>query len=746
MNKEARGLTAVEPTMRFVAVPDPDYYGEPKDLGSDRGNVALRAVWGAVYRNRFLIAAIIVVCALLGLAVALLSTPIYRATASIQIDQQSAKVLGTEDLEPTLSPLEAERFLQTQVDVIRSRSLAERVSKDLRLPEREEFLNIVGPAADQQKLREKVLTTLRDNLSVDLPRNSRVVRISFDSPSPHLSAEIANSFGKNHIVGNLQRRFDTSTYSRDFLQGQLAETKRRLEQSERAMIAYARGARLIDASGGISGADQTGPRSLTTSNLVQLNQSYSAAKSARIQAQQRWGQAQATPLMSLPEVLSNSTVQDLVQRRAELQAQMTEERQRRKEDHPAIIQARAEIEELDRQIGAHARSIRLSIRDQFLVAAKQEAALSGNVGQLKNETLAEQDRGVRYNILKREADTNRELYDGLLQRFKEISAAAGVTINNIAFVDEAEPPLGPIKPRPLINLILGGFGGLALALLLVAVREKIDDHIRSPEDVEEKLDAPLLGVIPKLSAKLVPRDLLLDPKSSLSEAYLATVTTLELSSDTEETKGSLLVSSSTQSEGKSTSALAIAKTYADLGRKVLLLDADLRRPNLHRLAGVEKGWGLTALLTGKKTLGEVVVKLKGERIDFIPAGRPPANPALLLSSNAFRNVIRELCRDYHVVVIDGPPVMGFADAPRLSELADHTVFVVQATQAHRGRAKTALKRLFVARARIAGVILTKYDPKKNGLGAYDSYSYDYKSIEGKKGSGVAPVHLGADSF
>jgi capsular exopolysaccharide synthesis family protein len=521
-----------------------------------------------------------------------------------------------------------------------------------------------------------------------------------------------------------------SAYSKQFLGGQLAEAKRRLEDSERAAMRYARSAGLIDASAGASHKIETGPKSLTTASLVELNDAYSAARAGRVQAQQRWQQAQATGAMNLPEVLSNPTVQQLSQRRAELQAQYQEETQRRQADHPAVQQLSAKIGEIDRQISGLAANIRSSIRDQFMVAQRQEAALRGNVSQLKSETLSEQDRGIQYNILRREVDTSREMYDGLLQRYKQVSAAAGIASNNVAIVDRAPPPVDPISPRALLNLLLATLAGLSLSLFAVFFRERFVNKIRDPEDVDRFLRAPVLGVVPLVLKGETPHQALADPRSPHCEAHNSIGTSLEFSSTTG-APSTLLVTSSRPAEGKSTTALSLAISFASGGKRVLLVDADLRRPSLHLLLSQENETGLVHLLTRAKDVHEVVQTTGVPNLYFIGSGPTPPNPAQLLSSETLGTLLSTLSRGYDVVIVDGPPVMGLADAPRLAAAAAGTIFVVEAGQVQERLAGRALQRLRSSHARILGVVLTKYDSKQRGYGTeydygYYGYGYDLK--------------------
>jgi succinoglycan biosynthesis transport protein ExoP len=708
---------------------------EADTFDEDRAGLDLRALWSALYRNRYLIAAVVAGALLIGLAATLLMTRIYRAEASVQIEQQAQRVLGTEDVEPSAILMDADRFLETNLDIIRSRYLAERVAQDMKLFGNQEFLTTMevatseedGPLDQRARQREAVLDTLSENLSVSLPRNSRIARIGFASPDPVLAARVANSFATNFITANLQRKFDTSSYARDFLSTQLAEAKQRLEGSERDMIAYARAAQLIDTSGGVVNEQQsTGPRSLTTSSLVQLNNAHSAAVANRIQRQQHWAQASVTPALSLPEVLANPAIQELVQQRAEQRAIYQQERQRRREEFPAVQQAAARIAELDRQVATVAESIKSGIRQQYQVALQQERELTGNIGRLKGDTLAEQDRSVRYNILKREADTNRQLYEALLQRYREVSAAAGVTANNISVLDRADVPTDPVSPRPIMNMALAGMMGLGLALFLVFLKERFDDVIRSPEDIEAKLGTAPLGVIPILKSGQTPAEALVEPRSVLSESYHALRTALELSSSSG-LPGTLLFTSSQQGEGKSTSAYATARDFARIGRKVLLLDADLRKPSMHKILGRPNESGLSNLLATQRNFDEVVQKDVEPGLDFVAAGRLPPNPAELLAAAPLEELLTTLGASYDLIIFDAPPVMGLSDAPLLASRVEGTVFVIEANRAHRGQAKIALRRLLSSQARVLGAVLTKYDSQTVGYGENYGYGYHYGS-------------------
>jgi capsular exopolysaccharide synthesis family protein len=694
-------------------------------------SIDLRAVWATIFRNRFVIIAILAAAIVIGVISVLVMPRIYQARASIQIDQQVAKVLGTEETEPLVSGVDADRFLQTQVDVLRSRAMSRRVAERLGLAANDRFLERMSgstvsatDAKDGSRI-DRVIDTLQRNLTIDMRRNSRVVGVYFTSRDPVLAAEIANSFASNYIEGNIQRKFSTSAYSRDFLQTQLGLAKGRLEESERQLIGYARSARLIDASaGGRPAAGMDGPRSLVTANLVQLNSAYAEAEAARLQALERWEQARKTPLMSLPEVLSNEALQRLTQKRAEDMARLNELRQRLKPDHPTVIQASSQLAALDQQIRTLAESIRDSIRNQYLTAERQHGALDRQVNSLKSATLAEQDRSVRYNILQREVDTNRQLYESLLQRYKEVSAESGIATNNVTVVDVAEAPRKPTSPRPLINLALATFGGLVLAMAYAFGREYFDDALRDPQEIERKLNLPVLGVVPERADS--PLEALEDSKSDIAEAYHTIRTAIELSS-TQGVPRSIVVTSSSKSEGKSTTSYALARDFAMLNRKVLIIDADLRRPSLHRLFNRQLAdRGLSSALARLHPVEESILPTAVDNLSFLPSGPLPPDPATLFAGAAISAMLTHLSTLFDVVIVDGPPVLALADATQLSSAGQATIFVAEAGSAHLGQVRNAVSRLQRAGGHLIGVIVTKYNARKAGYGyAYDYYRYRY---------------------
>jgi polysaccharide biosynthesis transport protein len=699
----------------------------------DTLKIDIRLIITIIKRNIYLIAAIFATMLLAGVAVTLLMTPRYTATASVQIDQEADRVLSTQDQEPNTAYQDADRFLQTQVDVLKSSALALRVANSMGLADNDKLFGIMKkplptpqPNIPADMLRkEAIVDLLSKNLGVNLPRNSRLALISFVSPDASFSAKVANAYANDYIEYNLERKYDSSSYARDFLSKQLNTAKDRLETSERALNAYARQAGLIktdDAATTTGAPPTTGTQSITVASLVQLNSAANDAQADLVAATQKWRTTSAEPLLNIPEVVSNQAIQALLSQRADMQANLQKELAIHQDQYPSVLNLRAQVAELDRQIQVVAQGIKQSIYGNYQIAQQRVAQLTQQVNQLKGATLSEQDRTVQYNILAREADTNRTMYDGLLQRFKEVSAEAGITNNNVMVVDEAQPPVLPSSPKLLLNLALAFVLGAILSAAAVFVREQMDDVVRGPEDVERKLGLSPLGIIPAVGTGERVTDLLESPRSHVSEAYHSLRTSL-LYATVDGLPKSLLITSSQAAEGKSTTSYAIALDLAKIGKRVLLVDVDLRRPSLHGVIGVTNEKGLSSVLTHQVRIESVIVEASQSNLSFVASGPIPINPTELLTSPLMRDLLRRLIEQYDIVIMDGPPVLGLADSPLLAGMAEGTLFIVESNRGSRGATKGALKRLQAAKANILGLVLTKFDAKKAGTSAYYAYEY-----------------------
>lgn len=687
--------------------------------------------WRLAVKHRLVILGSIAAALVIGVIINLLTTPVYKAATTLQIDREAARVLNVDEVQPRESGSQGEEFFSTQYGLLRSRSLAERVIESLGLASSEAFLErmkveppapVAGSASQSlTNRREAIIGTIQNNLTVTPVRGSRLVTVAFDSPDPQLAATIANAVAENFIQANLDRKYESSRYVREFLEERIAQTKANLEEAERELVAYAVSEQIINLSE--AGADSGGTRSLAASNLETLNEALSRAQAERVASQEKWRQASGADPANLPEVLQNPTIQRLVEERARVGAEYQQKSTIYAPSWPELLQLKARLDELTREINAISGSVRSSIRGEYVVAANREQALRRQVDSLKGEFLDLRDRSVQYNILQRELDTSRTLYDGLLQRYKEVGITGGVTANNISVIDTAQVPAAPSEPRLIVNLVLSALLGLGLGAVVAFILEALDETLASPDDIESKLGLSTLGVIPLLDKGDSVMTALADTRSNFSESYYSLRTALQFSTP-DGMPGSILVTSSRPAEGKSTTAYAIGLNTARLGRRVLLIDGDLRNPSMHRVVGVENDQGMSNLLSGGTSLQAVARPTSVANLDFIPSGPLPPNPAELWGGDRIKQLLADAGALYDHVIIDGPPVLGFADAPLLASSVEGTLFTLESRGTRRAQARGALRRLALGGTRILGAVMTKFNAKAVQYGGYD-YNYDY---------------------
>lgn len=688
---------------------------------------------------------IILITVILGLIAALFvnaTTPrLFRSTASVQIEREAARVVNLGNDQPSMAR-SSQEFYQTQYGLLNSRALAEMVVRDLNLTANPTFMNGYSggsdaePAApagreraqERRQLERDAAGLLLLHLTIEPVRASSLVRISFDSPDPQLSAQVVNALAENFIESNLARRFEAASYAREFLESRLEETRKRLEASERALVNYAGDQRIINLESGTTGPDgqrASGGPSLEGAELVELNNALARAKVDRAAAEARFRSAQANGGLSAEEALGDSALGQLRTTRAQLSADYARLLTTFQADYPTAVALRQQIAELDRQIAGQGGAVLTSLRSAFEASAERERNLQAQVNDLTADVIDLRRRSIQYNIFQREADTNRSLYDALLQQYKEVGIAGGVGTNNVSVVD-AGLPGNQVRPRSLLNLLLGVAIGLLAGVGLAFLIEQLDQTVIGPDDIAHKTGLPTLGAIPIIDAREDALELLGDTRSKLSEAYLSLVTTLRFTTPHGAPR-SIFLTSTRPAEGKSTSAYALARSFAQLGKTVLLIDADMRAPSIHQLVGLPNKQGLSNVLTGSENYAGFAQATPVPGLSVLTAGPLPPNPAELLASGTMAAAIGELLRNYDHVVIDGPPVMGLADAPLIASVAEATVFVIGSKQTNAKTIRSSVRRLADVDAHLVGAILTKFNAKQSGYGYDYAYGYEYGS-------------------
>ena len=718
---------------------------------------------------------VLLVAALLGLVVAvvktLTSTPLYQAAVTLQIERPGGRIVSFRDSEGGLD-YEDYMALPTQIELLRSRALAERVVDELNLdptrgqgpqagvlggapePLTSASAAVAASAAsaaasgaaeapwwsmlsdlaertlagydklgkpsvnDQQVLgRAAVVGGVMGSVKVEPVRGSRLVRVSVVSADPAKAARLANAMAQGFMAMSMERKMESSVYARNFLEDQIKVTKARLEESERTLNAYARANSILTLD------EKT---SVINQSYTELSSALAKLEQERLKAEAQYTEMARNPLSST-QVLDNKTVQTFKEQKAKLEAEYLVNLSTYKPEFPKMLQTKAQINELDLRIKAEVASVLASVKAQFDAAKRQEDQVRTRLQETRKEVLVSQDRGVDLNLLKRELDTNRQIYDSLLQRLKEVSVTSGVATNNISVVDVAKAPLFPFKPDLMTNLAIGLAVGLMLGLGFVFVREHMDDSVKHADEVEAAFGVPLLGIIPQ--AKKARRDggpvamlAVVDPRGAFAEAYRSMRTALQFSTS-EGAPKRLLVTSSVAGEGKSTTALALAINFAQLGRRVLLVDADMRHPSMHMLLGMGNDSGLSNYLSGDGSRESLIRACSVPNLQVMTAGPMPPSPVdLLMGPKLLRLLDKAEEMGFDQVVIDSPPILGIADALVLGNQLQNILFVVKAGATRRSAIRDALRRLRTAGLLPLGVALTS---APNQHSAYDGYAGYY---------------------
>ncbi len=702
---------------------------------SPRGSLA-KHYWNIMLRRKWYLLVPIVAAVILAMIVTLLATPRYTATSQIEIKREAARIMNVQGVEPDTSAADME-FYQTQYGLLASRSLAASVSRTLRLADNEAFMEMTGVTAaleskgkinDRRAREEEVVKTLLKNVNISPIRLSSLVNIGFVSPDPETAAKVSNAWAEGFINSNISRGFESTAYARRYLEGRLEDLREKLEESERQAVGYASDQAIINLpSNDASSGDAARDRSLISDQLAALNTSLAAATADRIAAESRLGRGREG---ASAEALENVAISRLRENLAEARAEYARLLAEFTPQYPGAQALKARIDTLQSSLRSEENRVSLTLENQYRDARRRESELRAQVEALKSGFNAQRRRAIQYNIFQREVDTNRQIYDALLQRYKEIGVASGVGSNNVSIVDRAMPPDKPSSPKPLLNVVIAAFLGLLAGIGLALLREQLDEGFSDPTEVERRLGVPLLGVVPLLDEEDCIAEVR-DPKSGLAEAYLSIDSRLRFSSE-EGVPRVLTVTSTRPAEGKSTTAFALAYWLARSGSRTLFIDADMRSPSVHEQLGVDNKAGLSNVLSGSEKLETVVHSSEGNAFDFLTAGPQPPNAAELLRGRGLAAMIEEALTRYDQIVIDSPPVMGLADAPILGAVAHGMVFVVEAQGIRVRLVQNALDRLRSSRANLVGVILTKFDARRAKTGYDYGYGYGYGEVYGER--------------
>lgn len=683
-------------------VPDYDLKAEGLDLA---------AIWRIFWERRILLLAATAVCLALSIIISLLQTPLYRSKAVLELNPPTMPILnaGGGDNQNMIVPQVDMSFLATQYGLLRSISLARSVVEDLNLGAGEG-----GEGLSEKERLDRLANSLARNVQITPVPSSRLVEITYTSESPAQAARVVNGYAQTFISSTLERRYEAASNAREFLEERLSAVRVALDDSERKLVAYAKENGIIETPS--SGTGGTAANSLEGASLVSLNDALAAAQQRRIAAEQRYRNLSGSGTAA---EASQSTA-GLRAERAKLEAEYQEKLQTFREDYPDMVRLRTRIDSLTSAIAAESGTVTGSrsstLRAEFQAAAAEEASIQAKVNQLTQSVLNLRERSIQYNILERELDTNRSLYGALLERYNQIGVAGGIDSPQASLVDPGQVPGSPYSPNVLLNIAIGLVLGVGAGAGLALAHYYFTDRIMTPDDIREKLHLPLLAAIPAKQRGEELAEVITDRRSPISESYATLGTTLQFSTE-EGMPKTVLITSTVAGEGKSTTSFVLARTLAQHGYRVLLIDVDLRKPSF--VVDDAGQAGFSQLVIDGRDFQDHVFKTSEDNLWLMPSGPIPPNPVQVLNSDKARGIIAQARESFDVVIVDAPPSYGFADAPLLASMCDTVALVVESGKVRRRLVLESIQRLRAAGAHIAGAALTKYRFSTSDYG----YSY-----------------------
>jgi len=674
---------------------------------------------------------------------------VYVATARIEIDRENGNLLPFQGMEPYDYMMDLENYIETESKILTSETLALQTIRSSGLGARPEYASPNGPSEalaigslENQK-RPPELGAFLGSLGVKRVPNSRLMDVTFESTDPRFAALIVNEHIKNFQDQNIKSRYDETTRATTWLHDELDELKIKVQESEDKRIAYERKNQIWTLDD---------KQNITTQRLSDINKSLTDAQEERMKKEALYQFAKAGDIGDVPQLRENPILQSLIQKRQTTSEDYIDAVGQYGPNFPKVQRLQAQLKDIDQLIQKEHVNTLNRIENDYREAKQRETLLTQALDQQKVDANEMAERMVEYNILKREAEANKALYDGLMTKLKEVGISAALQSSNIRVVDPAMIPAYPSRPAKARNIMLAFLVGLVGGIGLALMREYLDNTVKTPDDIETLARLPSLAVVPQFSGsnangygsrkrllqgistnghekriELVAQHL---PKSQMSEAFRALRTSLLLSQPGRPPQV-ILVTSALPREGKTTAAANLAVTLAQLGDSTVLVDADLRKPGVGRLLnlGTAKYAGFSSYLAGVSSLDLVIVPHPEiPNLAAIPTGPLPPNPADLLSSHKLAEAIAELRTKFKFVVIDSPPVMAATDAVILSVQTDGVLLVVRSGETPK-EAFTRTRDLLVSvKCHILGVVLNAVDssaPDYYYSYRYYPYSYGY---------------------
>jgi polysaccharide biosynthesis transport protein len=670
------------------------------------------------------------------------TTPIYEARTRLLIEADNPNIISFKEV---IDEQGAKAdYYQTQYNILQSRILARKTLERLSLWDnqylgqpaiepgffarlfkgtRADHPATAAAAAGESIEQSRAIDRFLANLTVSPIRNSRLVDLKFRLPDAELASRVVNTLAKNYIEQNLEYRFGASKEASDWLGERLKENRSQVEQAEAALQRYREQNDALPLEN---------RESIIVQKLSDLSAAVTQAKTERFQKQAVFSQLQSlreggAALDTFPAILSNTYIQQQKADLAQLQSQYTQLSEKLGERHPEILKVQSAIQMAQNKLDGEVGKIVQSVRNEYTAALAKENSLIGALNQQKVEAQAMNRKSIDYSVLERDVQSSKQIYESLLQRAKETGISSELKTTNIRVVDQAEQPRHPVTPRKMLNLVVAVLGGLIVGLCLAFFFEYVDSSIKSPDEIRTYLGLTTLGMVPALNPKAMKgREPLINTgvPPNFAEAFRSMRTNV-LFAAADEGARSLVVTSTGPGEGKTMVAANLAIGFAQAGQRVILIDADMRRPRVHQIFGQKQEPGLSNLMVGHAVASTTICKSGVPGLWLLTAGRIPPNPAELLGSRRFKEFIALLSQHFDAVIIDSPPIMAVTDSAIVASAASGVIFVVGAEMTSRQAAKVAIEQLQNGRPRFFGAVLNRVELERNAYYYSGYYRREY---------------------
>ena len=703
-----------------------------------------------VFKHLRLIAAVFAIVVSIAMLESYSATPLYRSLARIVIQDERSTAIGTLNSTDPAYWQDPEPYFNTQYRILQSRGLARRVIKKLPPPPATQpsaFGRAVAlprqlvnrwrskpartqseaPAKDETAGESAAIGAFLSGLDIVPVKGTRLVEIVYSSPNPEYAANAANMVAREYVQHNLDSKLQNTNSTLDWLKSELDKQRKKVEEAERAMANYQEGQNAMSLDN---------RQNIVIDRLKSLNDAVTRAKTNRLQKEalhRQLGNATADTagVDTFPGLAQNTTIQEIRQQLAQLNSEKARLLQTRTANHPDVAKVNASIESANVRLRSETGKILESIGNEYRAALAEEQSLTSSLEEQKRQAIDLNRKNVNFSILQREAEGERHVYNALLQQEKELRVVSNSRANNVQLMDAAEVPGGPYTPNHGRDWLMALVLGLALGVAFAYTVEYLDDTVKIPDDVTRRLKLPLLGLVPAVAGNKVP--VLLNPvPHDFGEAFRSLRTSLVFTNGTEG-KRMIAVTSTQPLEGKTTTACNLAVALALGGSRVMLIDADMRRPGLHRTMGLQNEIGLSHVLTGQARVREAVQRTSEPNLYVMTAGRTPPNPSELLSSARMQNLVANLrSGPFDWVIIDTPPVLAVTDAVIVAPYVSGLVFVIGAEMTRRAHAERAIETMQSGRPNIIGAVLNRVDLNRNKYYYSRYYGYHYKSYYGSE--------------